>query len=76
MYNHEGSILVVDDEAAIRENLELLLSEANYKVAVAENGMEGLRKVESELFDLVLLDVMMPDKNGLEVLKRNPSVLS
>jgi len=69
MYNHEGSILVVDDEAAIRENLELLLSEANYKVAVAENGMEGLRKVESELFDLVLLDVMMPDKNGLEVLR-------
>jgi DNA-binding NtrC family response regulator len=69
MYNHEGSILVVDDEAAIRENLELLLSEANYKVAVAENGTEGLKKVESELFDLVLLDVMMPDKNGLEVLR-------
>jgi DNA-binding NtrC family response regulator len=69
MYNHEGSILVVDDEAAIRENLELLLSEAHYKVAVAENGTEGLKKVESELFDLVLLDVMMPDKNGLEVLR-------
>jgi DNA-binding NtrC family response regulator len=69
MSSHEGSILVVDDESAIRENLELLLSDANYKVTLAENGMEGLRKVESEVFDLVLLDVMMPDKNGLEVLK-------
>lgn len=69
MSSHEGSILVVDDESAIRENLELLLSDANYKVTLAENGTEGLRKIESEVFDLVLLDVMMPDKNGLEVLK-------
>jgi DNA-binding NtrC family response regulator len=69
MSSHEGSILVVDDESAIRENLELLLSDANYKVTLAENGTEGLKKVESEFFDLILLDVMMPDKNGLEVLK-------
>ena len=69
MPSHEGSILVVDDESAIRENLELLLSDANYKVTLAENGTEGLKKLESEFFDLVLLDVMMPDKNGLEVLK-------
>jgi DNA-binding NtrC family response regulator len=69
MPSHEGSILVVDDESAIRENLELLLSDANYKVTLAENGTEGLKKLESEYFDLVLLDVMMPDKNGLEVLR-------
>jgi DNA-binding NtrC family response regulator len=59
----------VDDESAIRENLELLLSDANYKVTLAENGADGLRKIESEFFDLVLLDVMMPDKNGLDVLR-------
>jgi len=69
MPSHEGSILVVDDESAIRENLELLLSDANYKVTLAENGTDGLKKLESEFFDLVLLDVMMPDKNGLEVLR-------
>lgn len=69
MSNHEGSILVVDDEPAIRENLELLLSQANYQVSLAENGTSGLNKIDSELFDLVLLDVMMPDKNGLEILK-------
>ncbi|MEW5975709.1 MAG: sigma-54 dependent transcriptional regulator [Acidobacteriota bacterium] len=69
MSSYDGSILVVDDEPSIRENLELLLSEANFKVALAENGTEGIRKAESELFDLVLLDVTMPDKNGLEVLE-------
>ena len=68
MSEHAGSILVVDDEPAIRESLDILLSEANYKVALAEGGLEGLKKLESDLFDLVLLDVMMPDKNGLEVL--------
>ncbi len=68
MSEHAGSILVVDDEPAIRESLEVLLSEANYKVALAEGGLDGLKKLESDLFDLVLLDVMMPDKNGLEVL--------
>lgn len=69
MSEHSGSILVVDDEPAIRENLEVLLSEANYKVALADSGVDGLKKLESDLFDLVLLDVMMPDKNGLEVLE-------
>ena len=69
MSEHSGSILVVDDEPAIRESLEFLLSEANYKVALAEGGLDGLKKLESDLFDLVLLDVMMPDKNGLEVLE-------
>ena len=69
MSEHAGSILVVDDEPAIRESLEILLSEANYKVALAGGGLDGLKKVETDLFDLVLLDVMMPDKNGLEVLE-------
>ena len=69
MSEHLGSILVVDDEPAIRENLEVLLSEANYKVTLADSGIDGLKKLESDLFDLVLLDVMMPDKNGLEVLE-------
>ncbi len=69
MSENAGSILVVDDEPAIRESLEVLLSEANYKVALAAGGLDGLKKLESDLFDLVLLDVMMPDKNGLEVLE-------
>ena len=69
MPKHQESILVVDDEPAIRDSLETLLSEANYRVTLAKNGSEGLKKIGKNIFDLVLLDVMMPDKNGLEVLK-------
>ena len=69
MPKHQESILVVDDEPAIRDSLETLLSEANYRVTLAKNGSEGLKKIGKNIFDLVLLDVMMPDKNGLEVLE-------
>ncbi|MGQ9917649.1 MAG: sigma-54-dependent transcriptional regulator [Bryobacteraceae bacterium] len=63
-----GRILVVDDEADIRESLELLLGAEGYAVCSAENAAEGLRRFESGVFDLVLLDLMMPDRSGLEVL--------
>ncbi|MCX7603218.1 MAG: sigma-54 dependent transcriptional regulator [Bryobacteraceae bacterium] len=63
-----GRILVIDDEADIRESLELLLEAEGYSVAAAENAAEGLRRFESGVFDLVLLDLMMPDRSGLEVL--------
>ncbi len=69
MPKNQESILVVDDEPAIRDSLETLLSEANYRVTLAKNGSEGLKKIGKNIFDLVLLDVMMPDKNGLEVLE-------
>jgi len=62
-------ILVVDDEADIRESLEALLTlEGKYVVDLAANATEGIRKMESGSYDLVLLDLMMPDKSGMEVL--------
>ena len=61
-------ILVIDDEVDIRESLELLLSSENYDVELAENATLGLQKFESGTYDLVLLDLMMPDRSGLEVL--------
>ncbi|MBI4891023.1 MAG: sigma-54-dependent Fis family transcriptional regulator [Acidobacteria bacterium] len=63
-----GRILVVDDEADIRESLEVLLDMEGYTVLTAENATEGLKRLESGVFDLVLLDLMMPDRSGLEVL--------
>ena len=57
-------ILVVDDEADIRESLETLLSLEGYDVDSAHNGGEGLRKMEAGFYDLVLLDLMMPDQIG------------
>jgi DNA-binding NtrC family response regulator len=63
-----GSILVVDDEPDIRESLETLLSSEGYRVSLAANATEGLKRLEAANYDLVLLDLMMPDKSGLEVL--------
>jgi DNA-binding NtrC family response regulator len=61
-------ILVLDDEADIRESLELLLTTENYAVDLAENATTGLQKFESGMHDLILLDLMMPDRSGMEVL--------
>ncbi|HEY1205502.1 MAG: sigma-54 dependent transcriptional regulator [Bryobacteraceae bacterium] len=65
----EGRILVVDDEEDIRESLEALLTLEGYAVDLAPNGAEGLRKLESREYDLVLLDLMMPDRSGMDVLR-------
>lgn len=61
-------ILVIDDEADIRESLELLLTAEGYSVDLAENAATGLQKFECGIYDLVLLDLMMPDRSGMEVL--------
>jgi len=65
----KGSILVVDDESEIREGLEVLLKGEGYGVASAETGESGLAKLEEHPFDLLLLDVSLPDRNGLDMLK-------
>ncbi len=65
----KGSILVVDDESEIREGLELLLTNEGYGVSSADTGESGLAKLEEHPFDLLLLDVSLPDRNGLELLR-------
>src|SRR5580698_3255574 len=65
----KGRILVIDDEPDIRESLETLLTIEGYSVELAHNGTEGLQKLESRGYDIVLLDLMMPDKSGMEVLQ-------
>jgi DNA-binding NtrC family response regulator len=64
----KGHILVIDDEADIRESLETLLTLEGYAVDLAPNGGEGLRALDSRSYDLVLLDLMMPDRSGMDVL--------
>ncbi len=65
----KGSILVVDDESEIREGLELLLKTEGYAVSSAETALSGLSRLEERPFDLMLLDVSLPDGNGIEMLK-------
>ena len=69
MPNSKGSVLVVDDEPEIRESLETLLSNEGYTVELAASAEAGRRRLENRPFDLVLLDVMLPDRGGLEVLR-------
>jgi DNA-binding NtrC family response regulator len=63
-----ATIRVVDDEPDIREGLELVLGDAGYAVESAGNGTEGLQKMAAHGYDLVLLDLMMPDRSGMDVL--------
>jgi len=65
----KGTILVVDDESEIREGLELLLGSEGYGVTIAGTGAEGLARLEEKPFDLLLLDVSLPDRNGLDMLR-------
>src|SRR5512146_2250693 len=65
----KGQILVIDDELDIREGLELLLRSEGYSVDLAQNATEGLHKLDTHGYDLVLLDLMMPDRSGMDVLQ-------
>src|SRR5256886_10171190 len=66
----KSRILVIDDEAAIRDSLRMTLEYEGYEFVGAATGQEGLSLAERETPDLVLLDVKMPGMDGLEVLDR------
>jgi two-component system response regulator ResD len=62
-------ILVVDDEEVIRRVLRICLEKAGYEVKEAENGIRALQAIEQDRADLVISDVVMPGKDGWEVLR-------
>jgi len=63
-------ILIVDDNLKNIQVLGNTLRENDYEIAVATSGKEALEWVESEKFDLILLDIMMPEMDGYEVCER------
>ena len=64
------TILVVDDDADIRELIGFNLHQAGFNVETAENGVRGIEKAIKTLPDLILLDVMMPEMDGIEACKK------
>src|ERR1700752_1822732 len=68
----KGAILVVADESEIREGPGLLLTSEVSGVSRAETGESGLGKLGEQPFDLLLLDVSLPDRNGLDLLREVP----
>lgn len=72
-------ILIIDDDADIRQLVGIILDQAGFELVEAASGPAGLRLIRDEAFDLVLLDVMMPGLNGwavLEQLKGDPQTTS
>ncbi len=70
-------ILIVDDDPDFLESTRTILESKPYKVIVAENGSEGLRKAKAERPDLIILDIIMPGEDGFSVagrLKKDPQL--
>lgn len=63
-------ILIIEDEEKLARFVELELLHEGYQVSKSGNGREGLRMAEEEDYDLILLDILLPGLNGLEVLRR------
>jgi len=64
------AILIVEDEQKLSRVLQLELEYENYETAIAQTGVEALQKIEEKKWDLILLDIMLPELSGLEVLRR------
>jgi len=63
-------ILVIDDEALIRETIRIKLEQSGHEVIEAANGVEGLRALEDGRFDLVVTDIIMPEQEGIETIRK------
>ena len=71
MDNYIAHILVVDDDDGIRSLVKKYLNENNYIVTTAANAEEAIEKIEVIEFDLIILDIMMPGKSGLDFIEEN-----
>ncbi|MDP3973474.1 MAG: response regulator [Candidatus Daviesbacteria bacterium] len=69
MNPQKKKILLVEDEAFIRDLYQRQLTREGYEVAVAADGQEGINQLKNQIFDLLLLDIMLPGMNGLQVLR-------
>ena len=64
-----ATILCIDDEESIRRLVQVALEVAGYRVLIADSGQHGLRLLEHQEVDLILVDIFMPDMDGLEVIR-------
>jgi DNA-binding response OmpR family regulator len=63
-------ILVIDDDTQFRTTLEKILKAANYEVVLAADGNEGIQKQNAEPMDLIIIDLFMPEREGLETIQQ------
>ena len=66
----EKTILVVDDEPDVREFLSVCMQDAGFQVKTAEDGVDGLEKIEKYMPDLVTVDMVMPRRSGINLIRK------
>ena len=76
MDNYKAHILVVDDDDGIRTLVKKYLNENSFLVTTAQNAEDASEKIKIIKFDLIILDIMMPGKNGLEFIQENKNKLN
>ena len=76
MDNYKSHILVVDDDDGIRTLVKKYLNENSFLVTTAQNAEDASEKIKIIKFDLIILDIMMPGKNGLEFIQENKNKLN
>lgn len=64
------NVLIVDDQDAIRDVLRMRLEQSGHSVCEAANGVEALRALQTIPFDLIITDILMPEMDGLEAIRR------
>lgn len=62
-------IIIIEDEEALQKSLTEILEQENYEVITADNGEEGINEIKKNIPDLVLLDLVLPKKDGFQVLE-------
>jgi CheY-like chemotaxis protein len=70
MATTSGSILIIDDDAAVSRTVSLILTRAGYRVSTAAGGRKGFELLAGGGFDLVLTDIIMPELDGIEAIRR------
>ena len=68
MIENKPSILIVEDDANIRETLSIILQQRGYKTDAAKDGQEAIQKSKAKFFNMVLLDIKLPDMEGTKLL--------
>jgi CheY-like chemotaxis protein len=63
------NILIIDDDKLVREATQILLRASGYDVAIAQSGQSGIEAIRAGAFDLAIVDLFMPDMDGLDVIK-------
>lgn len=74
MAETKGRVLVVDDDEAVRSSIRLTLETLGYEVDEASDGEEGVSLQKSSPFDIAIIDMMMPNKDGLEMIRELKSM--